>query len=138
MLNRTAPMRQYGTVQTVQKTVRNPTRKTANYMNVKIHNPELEARLRRYCEDTDRSMNSVMNEAIAGFFSVSSDTDAVDIGERYKLMIAIFNHINLDEFQRLLDIVRQDTLSRNAKLSDLVSSAISEGFASLKSRYEST
>lgn len=136
MLNRTAPRRQYGTVQTVQKTVRNHTRNTANYMNVKIHDPDLEERFRAYCQASDRSMNSVANEAILGFFSVSPDTEnAIDIGERFKTMVTIFNNIDLNEYEELLDIVRQDTISQNARLSDLVLSALAEGLANLKARY---
>ena len=140
MLNRTGPARQYGTVQTVQKTVRGTTtRNTANYMNVKIHDPDLEERFRTYCQASDRSMNSVMNEAISGFFSVSPNTEnSIDIGERFKTMVAISQNIDFHECEELLDIVRRDTISQNARLSDLVLSALAEGLANLKARYETS
>lgn len=128
MLKGTANVGNYGAVST------RPTRNPANYMNFKFYDSDLEQKFRAYCDETGQPMNKVVNDAIQGLFSIDVKEPAGRV-ERLQFIVDIYNHVNWDEFDDLLQKIHMSPLSRNATLADLVLGIIAEGVSAYRQRY---
>ena len=96
-----------------------------NYMNVRFKGA-IDAQFRSYCETVSISMNGAINEVIKRFFELQ-EPNQLERLKRLSLAIYVFNHLDWARLTDALSIVKQNPLSKNAKMQDLLLMLFSNG-----------
>jgi hypothetical protein len=95
-------------------------------MSIKIYDENLDADFRKYCHQAGISLNKATNILVNLLFELSLNLSQ-DRLKNLSIAIDIVNQIDWDKVESLHEAIREEPLTRNVNVEDVVGGLLSKG-----------